>query len=176
MLEYVILIALLVVIALIVYAVLRTYTPKDKITCPEGASLLIKNYNYDCTDQKLTFTLENDGRFNLTGYFVYISNSSEIESATLNIAENNTDYRGGFSPKLKDSKVEGIKLGVELEGPTLSSTFKPGSLEENNYDLTGISGNAHYLIIVPMRWQSENGKMMVVSCAEQKTVKEISCN
>lgn len=169
MLEYVILIALLVVIALIVYAVLKTYTPKDKITCPEGASLLIKNYNYDLNTQELTFTLENNGRFNLTGYFVYISNSSEVESATLNIAKNNKKAGAYLHPL----NIDGIKLGVELEGLTLSSTFKPGSLEENSYDLTGISGEAHYLIIVPIRWQSENGKMMVVSCTEQKTVKEI---
>lgn len=174
MVEYVLLIVFSVVLALIVYGVLKTYVPQNKLECPEGTSLLIESYNYNCANQELTFTIRNDGRFNVTGYYVYVSDSPEKEVANININKNNTD--SPFSPSLSDLNVEGIKLGMGSEPlPSLESTFEPGNIEVENYDLTGINDRAYTLTIVPIRWQSEKGKMKVVSCADQKTTKSIEC-
>jgi len=173
MVEYVLIIVFSVVIALIVYGVLRTYIPQDKIACPEGTSLLIENYNYDCTpgNQILTFTIRNDGRFNVTGYFVYISDEKH---ESINAAGNNTDDP---SPYMGDLSIDGIKLGMD-PGISTSSTFKPGDFEIETYDFSdGISSpnQVYSLTIVPMRWQSENGKMKMVSCADEKITKTIEC-
>lgn len=171
MVEYVLLIVFSVVLALIVYGVLKTYVPKDKLECPEGTSLLIENYNYDCGNQRLTLTLRNDGRFNVTGYFVYISDAYHNST---NAAGNNTDVP---SPFMIDLGIEGIKLKMDV-GPSLPSTFEPGRTEIETYDFSdGISSpnRVYSMTIVPMRWQSERGKMKVVSCADQKITKDIEC-
>ena len=174
MVEYVLLIVFSVVIGLIVYGVLKTYVPKDKIACPDGTSLLIENYNYNCGNQILTLTMSNNGRFNVTGYFVYISD--EYRNST-NAAGNITGVPSAYMNLLA---IEGIKLGMGSDpGPSLPSTFKPGDSESETYDFSdGIySPNRVYsMTIVPMRWQSEKGKMKVVSCSDQKITKDIECS
>ncbi len=174
MLEYVLLIVFSVVLALIVYGVLKTYVPKDKIECPDGTSLLIENYNYDCDSQILTMAISNNGRFNVTGYFVYISDAYHNST---NAAGNNSDDP---SPDMTLLSIQGIKLGMYPNAiPSLPSTFEPGASEIETYDFSdGIftPNQVYSMTIVPMRWQSERGKMKMISCSDQKSTKEIACS
>ena len=41
---YVLLISFGVVMSVIVYSYLKTYTPKDALTCPDGVSIFLKDY------------------------------------------------------------------------------------------------------------------------------------
>lgn len=167
MVEYVLLIVFSITIALIVYFLLKTYVPKDKYACPEGVSLLIKDYEYDYNTQELKFNITNDGRFNVTGYFIYIADE---EHYSVNVFRDNTDSP---RPSLEDYMVEGIKLGLGRGSVGIESTFKPGDTELETYKFSEVSGRVYSITIIPMRMQKEGGKIRIVSCSEQKTIKEI---
>ena len=66
---YVLLITIGIALSTLVYSWLRFYvTPGEEVSCPEGVSLIIKNYNYDCTANKLNLTLQNKGLFTVDGF------------------------------------------------------------------------------------------------------------
>ena len=81
MLSYVLLIVITLSIAAGIYALLKLYAPSDEIIkCPEEISILIKDYT--CNDgipgdqKNLTLTIENKGFFNVSGFFLRLSNET----------------------------------------------------------------------------------------------------
>jgi hypothetical protein len=172
MVEYVLLVTFTIVIAVIVYAVLKTYVPQNKISCPEGTSLLIESYSYDCTNQILTLDLRNSGRFDLGGYFIHVTDDVDEELATIDIRENNTNPLVIFPDEFG---VDGIKLGNDGEDTTYND-FAPNQATSEIYNLEGISDKAYLLTIVPMRWQVEKNKNMIVSCSDEGIEKRLECD
>ena len=78
---YVLLITIVIAIAGIVYSWLRWYvTPGEDISCPDGVSLVIKEY--ECVGDILNLTIKNKGRFSFDGFVVFIS--SVLPSASVN--------------------------------------------------------------------------------------------
>ena len=66
---YVLLITIVIAIAGIVYSWLRWYvTPGEDISCPDGVSLVIKEY--ECVGDILNLTIKNKGRFSFDGFVV----------------------------------------------------------------------------------------------------------
>jgi hypothetical protein len=175
MVEYVLLVTFSVVLAIIVFAVLKTYVPQDKIACPEGTSLLVESYSYDCSRQILTFDISNSGRFDIGGYFIYVSDRATEELPTLDISLNNTDDPP--DPRLNALTINGIKLGMDgAPGLTQVNDFGPGEVESERYDISQIDDKAYILKIVPMRWQTERNTNKLVSCADEAIVKNIYCD
>ena len=82
---YVLLISLAVVMGGVMYAWMKSYVPKDNFDCPDGTSMYIRNYFYDCTTKTLNLTLWNNGRFDIAGYYIRAANSSTLGLATINL-------------------------------------------------------------------------------------------
>ena len=80
---YVLLISIGFAIAGSVYAWLKFYVePTPEAKCPDGIDLSISSYVYNCVDNTLNLTLQNRGRFNVTGYVIRVNNhtnSSQIK-------------------------------------------------------------------------------------------------
>ena len=49
MIGYVLLVSLAIIMGGIIYTWMKTYVPKDALECPEGTSLIIKGYEYNCS-------------------------------------------------------------------------------------------------------------------------------
>ena len=74
---YVLLIVISLSIAGMIYAWLRFYVPGPEQKCPDNVAIVIKEYLCNTTSKNITLTLQNKGLFNLSGFYVYISNESE---------------------------------------------------------------------------------------------------
>jgi hypothetical protein len=161
---YVLLVTFAIIIGIIIYQWMKTYVPQEELNCPDDASIFIKDYAYDCDSNNLTLFLKNTGKFNLGGYFIYVTNSPDVELATIEISENNTDPNSKLTPS-------GIKFG--LIGSTENS-LNPDEIEIDEYNLTGI-GRIYSVEILPIRWQKQRNKEVLVSCKDVKIKKSIEC-
>jgi hypothetical protein len=71
---YVLLITIAIALSALVYSWLRFYVgPSQNEECPEGVALIIQDYDYDDRNNNLSLTLQNKGRFNVTGFIVRVS-------------------------------------------------------------------------------------------------------
>ena len=159
MIGYVLLISAAIFLSVIVYAWLKTYVPKAALECPETTSIFIKNYL--CDSDELQITLKNNGKFNLTGYFIRATNSPEQELATIDL-----------SSKLSEG---GIKVGNSIlfkEGN--ENTLGPNSEKTHKFDLTEI-GPIYSIEIIPIRYQEQDNKIRLVSCGDAKIKEELTC-
>jgi len=154
MIGYVLLISAAIFIGVVVYAWLKTYVPKATSECPDTTSIFIKDYLY--TGDELQITLKNNGKFNLTGYFIRATNSPEQELATIDLSQ-----------KLK-SEFGGITLGNSiLFNESNENTLGPNSEKTHKFDLTEI-GSIYSIEIIPIRYQKEDNKIRLVSCGNAK--------
>jgi hypothetical protein len=158
---YVLLITFTVVIGFIVYNWMNTYIPQEELNCPDGTSLLIQNYS--CSSDILSITLENNGNFDIGGYFIYATDSPEEELATIDLSKNNTQNYSIRTPS-------GVKFGFIGEKNSLG----PNEKETETYNIT--NRDTIYLIqIIPMRWQEEKNKEVVVTCKDIQIEKRVEC-
>ena len=77
--SYVLLISLAIVMASLVFSYLRFYVqnPLPKESCPE-VSVIIDNYS--CANMTLSLNVKNQGRFDIDGFTVKISNGTALYS------------------------------------------------------------------------------------------------
>jgi hypothetical protein len=77
--SYVLLITLGLSLAIFVFNWLRDYVPKeiDEVKCPEGVSLIIADKTIDQSGKILNLTVQNRGRFNVSGFFLRANNVTE---------------------------------------------------------------------------------------------------
>jgi len=164
MVGYVLLVTCAIVLGVIVYQWIKTYLPADTLECPDGVSIFIKEYTYDCTSgsEKLTITLKNNGLFNTAGYFIHARNKTDPKLlATIDLS----NYTA---------------LGEGKGGTVLFSTtnsFKPNDEKTNmtfNLGDSGI-GQIYSIEIIPVRFQEEEGKERFVSCGGSKVKEMIVC-
>ncbi len=81
-LGYVLLILVAVGIAGAVFSFLRASIPKEKVECPDGISLIVKEFK--CAGNYLNITLENRGLFSADGALIKIGSFSRVEKEILN--------------------------------------------------------------------------------------------
>ncbi len=155
---YVLLISFGIVMGLIVFAYLKTYTPKDALACPEGTSIFLKTYN--CENGVLNITIKNNGRFNFSGYFIKGANSSTQEVATIDLSKNFTDQN-----KTLGNVVLFSLQNTNLMGPDIEMN---GSFNLNQ--------NLSMIEFIPIRFQGEGKNLKMVSCGNAKIQEEISCS
>jgi hypothetical protein len=160
---YVLLITFAVIIGVVVYKWMKTYVPQEELNCPGETSLFIKNVNYNCSNNILTLTLINNGKFDIGGYFIYASNSPDKKLATIDLTLNQTELTAQMQPY-------GIKLGSFADKNSLG----PGDEEIETYNITGI-GKIYSVEIVPIRWQTEDRKMTLASCKDAKVKESVYC-
>ena len=138
MIGYVILIGITMVIAGITYAWLQTYVPKDKLECPEGTSIFIQDISCSTTLSKinLEIILENNGRFNIDGYFIRATNDSTQEIATIDLSKYSGQEQNGYITFPGTSPLEPNTESTTVFNIPLSET-----------------GNLERLEIIPLRIQ-----------------------
>jgi hypothetical protein len=146
---YVLLIVFVVFLGVVVYNWMKTYVPQDDLNCPEGTSLFIKDYNCT-TNSQLNLTLKNNGKFNVGGYFIRVTNTSGVGLATIDLSKNITSGEDFLAPT-------GVKFGGA------ENSLPP------NYDATHVFNisdytNIYSVEIVPIRWQEEARRKRLVSC------------
>ncbi|MBU4069761.1 MAG: hypothetical protein KJ646_02155 [Nanoarchaeota archaeon] len=163
MIGYVLLITSAIVISGIVYQWMKTYVPKEGINCPDGVSVYIDEVKCEeivYNSFLLNLTLKNNGRFNIAGYFIHATNSSEQELATIDLS--------GYTPDGAD-KGGSVIFGVK-------NFLNPGEKRKNIFDITLPINSINSVEIIPLRFQSIENKERLVSCQNAKIREEITCS
>jgi len=157
MVGYMLLVVFLIIISGIVYQWIKTYVPKESLECPDGTSLYISSASFDPFSSKLIITIKNNGRFNVAGYFIHASNSSDQELPTIDLSSYlNKDDGPGF---VLGSSVSFFEAGNNL--------FPPGDETTHFFDIPVSIGEPYSIKITPTRFQETNGKTRFVSCGDR---------
>jgi len=159
MIGYVLLVVAVVIMGVLVAQWIKSYVPGKSLKCPDDASIFIKNYSCDSTE--LQITLKNNGKFNLSGYFIRATDSPEQELATIDLSSKL--LAGGV-------QVGNYILFVQSEENTLG----PNSDTTQKFDLTEI-GSIYLVEITPVRYQEEDNKIRFVSCGNAKVRENVNC-
>ena len=162
---YVLLVSFAIIISIVVYKWMKTYVPQEEINCPSGVSLFIDSYTLN--EDTLVLNLRNNGKFNVGGYFIYATDSPAKELATIDLSSMNVDPTSRLNPL-------GVKFGTYASGD--QNTLAPNDMETDSYNITSISEGIYSVEIVPIRWQTQDRKMILVSCKDAKIREEIQNN
>ena len=162
---YVLLITFSVVLGLITYKLLKTYVPRETTECPDGTSILIESYSYDCNSKILVLNIVNNGKFDIGAYFIYGANSSEREKGNIELSSLNMD---------NESKL--AQLGIKFGGFIDKNSLAPNDRETETYNLTNLNGELALVEILPIRWQTQDKKSALVSCTNAEIKKQIECS
>lgn len=163
MIGYVLLVTFAVIIGAVVYQWVKTYVPRDSLECPDGTSLFIKDYTYDCYNNELILTFRNNGKFDIRGYYIHATNSSEQELATIDLSQ----FYIGTPPRVGNS--------ILFYGPAEDNPFKPNSEDTHNFNSITI-GQIKAIDITPIRWQKEDNIQRTLSCTNSKIKETIYCS
>jgi hypothetical protein len=167
MIGYVLLVGVAIVMGGVMYTWMKSYIPQEDIACPEGVSLIINNYFYDCINKTLNLTLENNGRFDIAGYYIKVTDNINESLATIDISTKVINTGGGL---YKYSNAV-------LFGGTNKNTFSPNNETQNLFDVSSINDGVKRVEIIPVRWQKENNKLRFVGCTETTKFKEtLTCS
>jgi hypothetical protein len=162
MIGYVLLVTFALIMGVIAYQWMKTYIPRDALECPDGISVLIKNSELNCTPGEFTlnFTLLNNGRFNIAGYFIYATNNTNQSLATIDISSE-------------------IQTGGQVHGNAIIyDTLNKNILNPNEaMESTFIVDEQIYTIeILPVRFQTEENRERLVSCGNAKIKETLTCS
>ncbi|MFH1307331.1 MAG: archaellin/type IV pilin N-terminal domain-containing protein [archaeon] len=93
---YVLLIVIALTLSAVVYTWMKGYLFVPSEVCPEGASIIIQDY--DCSEfPKIQVLLNNHGRYNLDGFVIKGSNNSQgLVINPLEPIPNPNMFEGGF--------------------------------------------------------------------------------
>lgn len=166
MIGYVLLVAIAIIMGFVVYNWIKGYVPKDVFQCPDGVSIFVKEYVYDCIGNSLSLTLKNNGRFSIGGYFIHATNSSLQELATIDLTPY---YTGGGS--VANGAIIFIIGG---ENPK-----KPNDYWIDNFDLTkspAFPGTIDSIEIIPARYEKEEKKWEFASCGNARLKQKLTCS
>ena len=164
---YVLLIAISVVMSVVVYSFLKGYVPKDTTKCSEGTSIFIRDIFYTCTPgaETLNITVKNNGKFSVNGYFIHVSNVSNLDAlATIDISSR-------------------IKLGGNISGNSIVfnnliynylTPDEPNNVRTSSFNVTKY-GRLYKVEIIPTRLQEEGNKKKIVSCGDAKISEMLTC-
>lgn len=168
MVGYVLLVAFVIVLSVIVYAWLKTYTPRDMLECPDDTSLMIKQAN--CTlvslnAYQLRLTLQNNGLFAVGGYFIHATNaSSSQELATIDLSKKVTN-ESNLAFLLNVSSGVFFQVGND-------NLFEPNQEKTHVFN---ISYAINSVEIIPLRWQEQDNRVRSASCGKSKVSQIINC-
>ncbi|MBR9702310.1 hypothetical protein GOV13_05315 [Candidatus Pacearchaeota archaeon] len=157
MVGYVLLIVAVIVMSTIVYQGLKTYVPREILDCPDGVSVFIKDVNCSISlpNHTLSITLQNNGRFNLGGYFIHATDDTRTVDLSNNLVE--VAYQAENL----------IRFGLDD-----ANSLSPQDEQDYNFDL---DGQIYSIAITPVRFQEEDGKLRLASCSNAKVREEVSC-
>lgn len=163
MIGYILLISMAVVMGGVMYAWMKSYVPTESIECPEGVSMIIKQYDYNCTEKILNITVKNNGRFSAAGYYIKGAQYADQNIADIDLSKRNVK-----------SSVEVYKYGGAIVlGASNENEFVPGNETLNSFDLSGLDFDLKKIEITPVRWEKVEGKIRFVGCGDTTKFKEL---
>ncbi|MFB6246724.1 MAG: hypothetical protein ABEI74_03995 [Candidatus Pacearchaeota archaeon] len=154
MIGYILLVTFAVAIAAIVYQWLNSYVPKEEIQCPDGTSIYISDTSHN--QKQLNITIQNNGRFNISGIFIRYSKTEGQDVATNDLSKNLTSESYEYT-------APGVRFGSPDE-----NTFAPDQEKQVKFEISGIS-QMHSIQVTPTRSQTENNQLTRVSCTNAQT-------
>ncbi len=158
---YVLLITFVIFMGAIIYSWMKSYVPQEDLDCPEDVSIFIKEY--DCSSQELNLTLKNNGKFNIGGYFIRVTNDPQAGLATIDISQNITSGGTNILPS-----------GVKFSGS--DNSLVPSYDETHLFNISHVVGGIYAIEILPMRWQEEDRRKRLVSCKKSIIREELTCS
>lgn len=160
---YVLLIVMAVAMGTITYVWMKSYVPKDSVDCPDGSSISIKSYEYSSASNILNITLKNNGRFNLSGYYIKVINNTNQTIATLDLSQYFIVEYGA------------VKLDKSISFTSLGNvnSFMPNGEVTHRFDTFNLS-RIYQIEIIPTRWQKESKGMSLVICSKSKAKESIN--
>jgi FlaG/FlaF family flagellin (archaellin) len=164
MVGYALLVVFSIVLAGITYSILKSYVPVETPTCPEGVSLLIESYDFDCGANTLTLNIVNDGRFDIGAYYIYAKDNPNLEIENIDLSSKFTSDEGAIIEPL-------VLFHGSGEG---KNALTPGSRDTETYGLAEI-GQIYSLKIVPIRFETEKRKTVETHCTDAIVRKTITC-
>lgn len=152
---YVLLVVFAIVLSVVVYAWLKTYVPGDTLSCPDSISVFIKEASFNETTSILKLILINNGRFDIAGYFIRATNSSNQNQAIIDISSYlDTNYGG---------EVVGNSVLFSSVG---GNVLKPGNQKTSIFNISSEIGKPYSIRIIPVRYQTEDNRERFVSCGD----------
>ncbi len=158
---YVLLISFAVVMGIIVYNWMKSYVPREDLKCPEDTSIFIQEYN--CTTQQLNLSLKNNGKFNIGGFYIRVTNTPKSELATIDISQNITQGGEPLTPN-----------GVKTIGN--QNSFMPNDEELFVFNVSNVYPKIYSVEIVPIKWQEQGRKKRIVGCTNAKIIERLECS
>ncbi len=156
---YILLIAIVIALSVLVYGWLKTYVPSESIECSDGTSISVDNYVYDCTNNVLNLTLKNSGRFNIAGFYINGRTTAAEGLATTDLSP----YTSLGS--------EGVVVFDAAANIIDTNTLISSSFAFNTTEFTTI----YSIDLVPTRYQTFNGKNILVNCGNAKISEDLKC-
>lgn len=138
------------------------YIPLNAGPCPSGSSIRIKNIAQSQSDKLLSITIENDGQFEMDGYFIKVSSNESPNYPSKDISSRLIDEKKGeriFGSYVRFSNTEN-SLGL-----TEKSREKEDVFDITFYDSVTI------VEITPVRFQNVGYKKELTICNELKVRK-----
>ncbi len=160
---YVLLIGISITIAVVAYGYLKGFVPQNTIDCPDGISLAIKDIN-NSEGQSFNVILQNNGRFNVDGYFIKIATSSSAFLANIDLSkyliQDGSGSQGGGIVNFP-----GGHLGIENE-------------IQQKFNLINATAPKQVCLveITPIAYlKNSQGKNSIAVCTNAKIKQEVLC-
>ncbi len=158
MVGYVLLVTFAVIIGVITYAWIKTYVPTESLECADGVSVFLENAEFNPISKNLTVTLNNNGRFNLDGYFVHIANESGQEIPNIDISE-----------YLFETSASG-----KLLGNSIRKEMRPNQGSTNIFSLPEEIGTPLRISITPFQDRVFGNRERLVVCGDSKVTQNVN--
>ncbi len=146
---YVLLISLSIALSIVVYNWLRAYViPYQPKTCPDGISIIIKDYT--CYSGNITLNLSNKGLFRIDGYIFRINNESDATGNPV-----------------------GLPINV-ITTKTLTTPLQPGEVTSGSWNYKTKYAKIVEMEIEPFRLEGDKNVLCDKATIKQRTLLE--CN
>ncbi len=160
---YIMLVVFVIAMSPIVYNYLKTYTKQDMPKCVDGVSIFITDYS--CEDIKrnkiLSLELKNNGRFDISGFYIRATTSQDQKLASYNLAE-----------YLSSGGGENAGDWIIFSGLSKNS-FTTAQKSEFIFNITNTK--IYSIEIIPTRYEERNNKREFSICDNSKIREEIVC-
>lgn len=164
MIGYVLLVSIAIIMGGIMYTWMSGYVPTEELECPDGVSMVVTSYFYNCSNTTLNITIKNNGRFSIAGYYIKATNDSVQNLAAIDLSK--------WALKTQDDMYK-FADAVVL-GSANSNEFYPGNETENVFDISHLTGEIETIELIPVRWQrDENNKLRFLSCGDVTKYREL---
>ncbi len=165
---YILLVAIVVAISVGVYTWMKSYVPQDALQCPDGVSVSIPDYTYDCATNQLNLSIQNSGTFSIAGYFIKATNNSGLTLATIDL----TPYYHGTGSLANNA----ILFSSYLSGLNSKDPGAKVPQEGNTFSIPSYYGKILRIEITPARYVTYNNKIRFATCGNAIVSERLSCS